>query len=122
MNILVLDDDPILTMVLSDHLAERGHNVVPAYDGNLGVVFCEQKYFDLVLVDYVLPKRNGIEVLERLRQTNHTARAVLITGFPELLQKESARLAGLDVEAVIEKPFSFAQIDALVDHSGADAH
>jgi DNA-binding response OmpR family regulator len=115
MNILVLDDDPILAMVLADHLAELGHRVVPAYDGNLAANFCESKDFDLVLVDFVLPKLDGLDVLERLRNKNSSARAIIITGFPELLQKESDRLAGLGVDAVIEKPFSFSKIDELVE-------
>lgn len=116
MRILVLDDDPILTMVLSDHLAERGHSVVPAYNGRLGVIFCEQKQFDLVVVDLVLPEMNGIDVLERLRQKDRNARAIIITGFPELLEEEAARLVGLDVEAVIEKPFAFSDVDELIDN------
>ena len=115
MRILVLDDDPILTMVLADHLADRGHSVVPAYNGRLGLLFCEQKHFDLIVIDFVLPEMDGIEVLQRLRQKNRDSRAVIITGFPELLEEEAARLVGLDVEAVIEKPFDFAVVDELVD-------
>ena len=117
MKILVLDDDKILAMILSDHLTERGHRVVPVYDGNLGSIFCQQKYFDVVVTDLILPEGNGLDFLERLRQKNRTSRAIIITGFPELLAEESARLERLDVEAVIEKPFSFSQVDAAVERS-----
>jgi DNA-binding response OmpR family regulator len=103
-------------MILADHLAERGHRVVPAFDGHLGKIFCEQKSFDLVLIDFVLPRHNGIEVLERLRQKSHGTRAIMITDSPELLAVESERMAALDVEAVIEKPFSFSEIDELVEN------
>ena len=120
MRILVLDDDYILTMILADHLAERGHRVVPAFDGHLGKLFCEQKSFDLVLIDFVLPRHNGIEVLERLRHKSRRTRAIMITGSPELLAEESERMAALDVEAVIEKPFSFSRIDELVEKREAD--
>jgi DNA-binding response OmpR family regulator len=113
--ILVLDDNPILTMVLSDHFAERGHKVVPAYDPNLGLLFSNRKYFDLMIIDFVLPGMNGIEVLELMRKKNKDTRVIIITGFPELLEKESARLAKLDVEAVIEKPFDFSELDELVE-------
>lgn len=116
MRILVLDDDPILTMVLADHLAERGHSVVPAYDGHLGLLFAERKDFDVIVVDFVLPRLNGIEVLEKLRQKNHSTRAIMITGFPELLKEESSRLADLDLDAVLEKPFSFSELDELIDN------
>ena len=118
MKILVVDDNPILTMVLSDHFAARGHSVVPAYNGRLGSLFCEQRHFDLVVVDFVLPDLDGIEVLERLRQRNRNTRAIIITGFPERLEDEAARLVGLDVEAVIEKPFDFSVVDEVIDISG----
>ncbi|NNJ97263.1 MAG: response regulator [Gammaproteobacteria bacterium] len=116
MRILVLDDDYILTMILADHLAERGHRVVPAFDGHLGQIFCEQKSFDLVLINFVLPRHNGIEVMERLRQKSRSTRAIMITGSTELLAEESERMVALDVEAVVEKPFSFSEIDELVEN------
>ncbi|MDJ0880308.1 MAG: response regulator [Gammaproteobacteria bacterium] len=115
MKILVLDDDHVLTMILADHLADRGHQVVPAYKGNLAAHFCEEEEFDLVIVDYVLAEMNGFEVLERLRQKNRKARAIIITGFPELLKDESKRLKELDVEAVLDKPFSFSKVDELIE-------
>lgn len=115
MKILVLDDDHVLTMILSDHLTDRGHQVVPAYKGKLAANFCENEDFDLVLVDFVLTEMNGVEFIECLRKNNRKARAIIITGFPELLKEESARLEKLDVEAVLEKPFSFAQVDELIE-------
>ena len=118
MRILVVDDNPVLTMVLSDHLAARGHSVVPAYNGRLGSLFCMQKHFDLVVVDFVLPDLDGIEVLKRLRRSNQNSRAIIITGFPELLEEDAGRLVGLDVEAVIEKPFDFSVVDELIEISG----
>jgi CheY-like chemotaxis protein len=113
--ILVLDDDRTLATILADHLAERGHRVVPAYDGQLALVFCEQSAFDVIVVDLVLPGMSGIDVVEKLRQKNLTARAIIMTGFADLLNGESARLAALGVEAVIEKPFSFADLDEAVE-------
>lgn len=115
MKILVLDDDQVLTMILSDHLTDRGHKVTPAYKGNLAAHFCEEQDLDLVIVDLVLAGMNGFEVLERLRQNNRKARAIIITGFPELLKDESTRLKKLDVEAVLEKPFSFSKVDELIE-------
>ena len=116
MKILVLDDDRVLTMILADHLIDRGHTVVPAYRGNLASRFCEDKDFDLVIVDFVLAEMTGFEVLEQLRKCNQETRAIIITGFPELLKDESARLQELDVEAVLEKPFSFARVDELIEN------
>jgi DNA-binding response OmpR family regulator len=113
--ILVLDDNPIMTMVLSDHFAERGHKVVPAYDPKLGLLFSNRKYFDLMIIDFVLPGMNGIDVLKLMRKKNKDTRVIIITGFPELLQEQSDRMKELDVEAVIEKPFDFSELDELVE-------
>ena len=115
MRILVLDDDRLLALILSDHLAERGHRVVPAYDGKRALVFCEEKPFDMVVIDLVLPELNGMEFLEKLRETHPKVRAVMITGFPDLLEEKSEHLAALGVEAIIEKPFSFSDVDSVVE-------
>lgn len=115
MKILVLDDNHILAKILSDHLAERGHEVVAAFDGKLGALFCKRADFDVIVIDLVMPELSGIDLLERLRKKNRSTRAIIITGFPELLEEGSARLEALDVEAVIEKPFSFSEVDAAVE-------
>ncbi|MDJ0833897.1 MAG: response regulator [Gammaproteobacteria bacterium] len=115
MKILVLDDDHVLTMILADHLADRGHQVLPAYNGKLAMRFCEEEPFDLVIVDFVLAEMTGFEILEHLRQKNKKAHAIIITGFPELIRDESQRLQELDVDAVLEKPFSFEKVDELVE-------
>ncbi len=116
MNILVVDDNHFLSMILADHLRERGHHAVPAFDGKLALAFCEQKTYDWLVLDLVLPELGGIDVLERLRQHNkQSLRVVVITGFPELLKKESPRLEALGVEAVIEKPFSFSDVDEVIE-------
>lgn len=122
MRILVLDNDFILTMILADHLLEQGHRVVPAFDGHLGKIFCEQKRFDLVLINYVLPKYNGMEVLEQLRQKSRRTRAIMLTNCIELLAEESKRIATLDVEAVIKKPFSFSEIDKIIENRRAKSN
>ena len=115
MKILVVDDNHLLSTILADHFRERGHRVVPAYDGKLALAFCEQTSFDWVVIDLVMPKLGGVDVLERLRLKRQTCRVVVITGFPELLKEESPRLQALGVEAVIQKPFAFSDVDEVVD-------
>ena len=111
MRILIAEDNHILAKILADHLAERGHRVVPAYDGRLAAVFCEQRDFDVIVIDLVLPDLTGIDVLEQLQRRDRLPRAIVITGFPELLGELSARLAAVGVEAIIQKPFSFSEVD-----------
>ncbi len=115
MRILVVDDNRLLATVLADHLAARGHEAVAAFDGHLAEIFCDRDGYDLIVLDMVLPEIDGVDLLERLRRKQHRCRAVFITGFAELHDKETVRLAQLGVSDVLEKPFSFSDVDAIVE-------
>lgn len=115
MKILVVDDNRLLATILADHLIARGHEAVAAFDGHLAEIFCDRTGYDLVVLDMVLPEVDGVDLLERLRRKHHHCRAVVITGFTELREKETERLKDLDVAAVLEKPFSFSEVDAIVE-------
>lgn len=114
MNILVLDDNHVLAQALADHLSERGHHAVPAYEGRLGSILCERKDFDVIVIDLILPDVNGIDVLERLQGKQRLPRAIVMSGFPEMLSEVSPRMEALHVEGVLHKPFSFSDLDDLL--------
>jgi DNA-binding response OmpR family regulator len=57
------------------------------------------------------PDLDGVDVLEQLHGKGRMPRAIVITGFPELLDVVSPRLAACGVDAVIPKPFSFSEVD-----------
>ncbi len=114
MKILVIDDNRLLATILADHLAARGHEVCAAFDGHLAEVFCDRNVYDLLVIDLVLPKLDGVDLLQRLREKNHRCHVIIMTGFPELATEELTRLKGLDVAAVIHKPFSFSEVDDVV--------
>jgi DNA-binding response OmpR family regulator len=114
MRILVVDDNHHLAMILGDYLVEQGHCVVPAYDGNLGFLLYQHRHFDVILIDWVLPELSGLELLERIRQKDCTIRVIIVTGCPDRLKNSLRRLQELDIEAVVEKPFSFSEIDGII--------
>jgi DNA-binding response OmpR family regulator len=119
MKILIVDDNRLLATILADHLIARGHQAVAAFDGHLAEIFCDRDDYDLVVLDMVLPEVDGVDLLERLRVKHHRCRALIITGFGELLDKERERLQQLGVSAILEKPFSFSDVDAIVEHVAA---
>lgn len=111
MRILVAEDNHILAKILADHLAARGHDVVPVFDGRLASIFCRKRVFDAIVIDLVMPDVYGVDVLEELHAEHRMPHAIVITGFPELLEEVSARLSAVGVDAVIRKPFAFSEVD-----------
>lgn len=65
--IAVIEDEEILSKVLREALAEAGFNVLHATDGEAGMKLIESKEIDLVLLDILLPKMNGIELLKKIK-------------------------------------------------------
>ncbi|WP_296901186.1 response regulator [Thiohalocapsa sp.] len=111
MKILIAEDNHILATILADHLTARGHDVVPAFDGRLATIFCRRQDFDAIVIDLVMPDVNGVDVLEELYAAHRMPPAIVITGFPELLDEVAPRLAAIGVELVVKKPFSFSEVD-----------
>jgi len=114
MKILLAEDNHILATILADHLASRGHEAVPVFAGRLASALCQQRDFDVIVIDLLMPDIYGINVLEELHARNRMPPAIVITGVPELLEEVSPRLAAIGVETVIRKPFLFAQIDEVL--------
>jgi DNA-binding response OmpR family regulator len=111
MRILVAEDNHILAMILADHLIARGHEAVPVYNGRLATVFCQQRDFDAIVIDLLMPDTYGVDVLEQLHARDRMPRAIVITGVPELLDEVSPRLAAIGVDSVLQKPFLFEDVD-----------
>lgn len=70
--IVLVEDDEILSKVLYSELTDAGFEVAQAFDGEAGLELVRSKRPDLVLLDLVLPKKHGFEVLEELKKTPET--------------------------------------------------
>jgi len=66
--ILIVEDDTILLSTLADNLTQAGFEVIRALDGEEGLAFALEKKPDLILLDILLPKMDGITLLKKLRQ------------------------------------------------------
>lgn len=112
--ILLVEDDPSIVLGLRMNLEREGYAVELAEDGELGLSLAQQGGFDLVLLDIMLPKLNGYEVLDALRRTPRLE-------IPPILLlsargTEMDKVMGLDLGAddYITKPFSVAELLARV--------
>jgi len=70
--ILLIEDEGTLQKVMADVLSQEGYEVLSALDGEVGVRLAKEKIPDLILLDLVLPKVMGFEVLEQLRSDKET--------------------------------------------------
>lgn len=104
-SVLIVDDDPVIQLLLRVNFEMDGFDVVTASDGEAGLEAAEQQDFNLILLDVVMPKLDGYEVLSRLRKNVRTAQTPIVLLSAKTL--EADRQSGLDAGATdyVTKPF-----------------
>ena len=97
--VLLVDDDKELNEILGDQLEEAGFKVIRAYDGEEGLQAALTHKPDLILLDILMPKKDGIAALEKLRKDEwgKTAQVLFLTVVdqPEILSR-AVELGGYD--------------------------
>src|SRR3990172_8936112 len=102
--ILVLDDDPVVTLSCKRILGAEGFNIITADKGEDAIKKISNEEFDLLITDVRLPDTNGITVLRESKIIQPKLDVVIITGYPTLEDaKESVKLGAFEF---IEKPFT----------------
>lgn len=109
--ILLADDDEMIVDALTYQLQREGYQVVPAYDGEEALRLARQENPDLILLDVMMPKRQGWEVCREIRQES-TVPILMLTARGE----EMDRVLGLELGAddYVVKPFSFRELLARI--------
>ena len=113
MRILVVEDERKVAAFVRQGLVEEGHVVEVAADGDAALdAVADGPPFDLVVLDVMLPKRDGLQVLEALRASRMQAPVLLLTARDGVADK----VAGLDAGAddYLVKPFAFEELLARV--------
>ena len=120
--ILVCDDDKEIVEAIEIYLTQDGHQVLEAYDGIEAVEILKKESVDLLIMDIMMPRMNGYQVAQRLRQQHINTPILMLTAKSELMD----RVQGLDSGAdyYLTKPFDarelFACIHALLRRQGAE--
>src|SRR4029078_9097964 len=106
--IVVVEDESAIRRGVSDALRLSGYEVTEAPDGMIGLREAAAVGVDLVLLDIMLPKRDGLEVLSELRRTNSTRPVILLTA----RGSEDDRVRGLKMGAddYVVKPFCATEL------------
>ena len=110
--ILLVEDDPSIVLGLRMNLEREGYSVELAEDGQAGLTRARSGEFDLVILDIMLPRLNGYEVLDALRKQRDFTPVLLLSA----RSAEMDKVMGLDLGAddYIPKPFSVAELLARV--------
>jgi len=112
--ILVVDDDKSIVKVLSGYLEQAGYQVIPAYDGEAAMHALRRERPDLILLDVMMPNRDGWEATQMIRADKSLAATpiILITARIE----DADKIVGLELGAddYIPKPFNPREVVARV--------
>lgn len=112
-NVLVVEDDPTLRLGLTKTLRSAGYSVETAKTGTEGLARARAESFDLVLLDVMLPERNGFEVCEELREVDDDLPIIMLTAKGE--EEDKVRGLKLGADDYVTKPFGVSELLARVD-------
>lgn len=111
--ILVIEDNKNQLLLLTDRLKSEGYEVVMATNGLQGAELLKKESFDLLLVDVMLPEKNGFDIVAEYRQRGGESPVLFVTAKSEIADKVSGlRIGGDDY---ITKPYNFSELIARME-------
>jgi len=108
MRLLLIDDDIHIRETLSDRLSRESYAVDVASDGEKGSFLARTNSYDLIILDNIIPKKNGLEVCKEIRQAGKIVPILIISVKGNSDEKADFLDAGAD--DYITKPFSFKEL------------
>lgn len=108
MRILVIEDNRRLSDELKRSLAHEGYAVDAAYDGDEGLTFAESGQYDIIILDILLPLRDGLQVCQTLRRRGCTTPLLMLTARDAVDDRVRGLNSGADDYLV--KPFAFHEL------------
>src|SRR3989338_11167798 len=112
MRILIIEDDEPLVHLLRRSLAEQGYAVDIAYDGKEGEDLARSIPYDLIILDIMLPHKDGLAVCASLRQNNIKTRILMLTAKTDTDEKVKSLDSGAD--DYLTKPYDLAELTARI--------
>jgi two-component system alkaline phosphatase synthesis response regulator PhoP len=111
--LLLVEDEPGLVLTLSDRLAAEGYDVTTVGDGDAALTVAARELYDVIVLDVMLPGRDGFDVCRTLRQRGVSSAIVMLTARGQLVD----RVVGLKLGAddYLTKPFEMAELLARLE-------
>ncbi|KFF15111.1 response regulator transcription factor [Flavobacterium hydatis] len=108
MHILIVEDEAGIVQFLQQGLEEEGYQITTASDGLIGFELTQKQKFDLILLDWMLPKITGIDLCKAIRIKDTTTPIIFLTAKDTILETVEGLKAGAN--DYIKKPFSFEEL------------
>ena len=108
MHILIVEDETGIIQFLQQGLEEEGYTITTAFDGLKGFELSQKENFDLILLDWMLPKMTGIELCKAIRLKNSITPIIFLTAKDTVQETIEGLKAGAN--DYIKKPFSFDEL------------
>ncbi len=122
-HILIVEDEQELCMTLGDRLRSEGYSVDFAFDGKSGLEKINQRPFDLIILDIMLPSGSGLELCAHVRRTGSGTPVLMLTALSQTIEKVAGFKLGAD--DYVTKPFDtlelMARIEAILRRSASKA-
>jgi two-component system, OmpR family, response regulator len=112
MQLLVVEDDPVVGKALKQGFAEADFECQLARDGESGLELAKSQQFDAIILDLLLPRRNGLDVLRELRGAGILTPVLLLTALGSVDERVAGLMTGADDYLV--KPFAFPELLARI--------
>ena len=114
--ILLVDDDPLVRASLAEVLSESGYEVAEAADGNDGLEVLENLSFDLVVLDILMPNRDGLETIRVIREKWAALPVLAISGGDRTGSCDHLRMAAaFGADDMMAKPFHSSDLLVCVE-------
>jgi two-component system alkaline phosphatase synthesis response regulator PhoP len=111
--ILLIEDEKGLVLTLTDRLTSEGYTVTHAGDGEKGEKLATEGHFDVILLDVMLPKKNGFDIIRDLRKNGITTPVLMLTARGQLNEKVIGLKLGAD--DYLTKPFEMLELLARIE-------
>ena len=108
MHILIVEDEAGIVQFLKQGLEEEGYQISSAADGLQGFEIIQKQNFDLILLDWMLPKMSGLELCKSIRLKNNNTPIIFLTAKDTIQETIEGLKAGAN--DYIKKPFSFDEL------------
>ena len=108
MHILIVEDELGIVQFLKQGLQEEGYQITTANDGSKGFELVQDQKFDLILLDWMLPKINGLDLCKAIRVKDQTTPIIFLTAKDTIQETIEGLKAGAN--DYIKKPFSFEEL------------